>query len=281
MKNRIQVLIFLLTTNICFGQSNATGKRGDFFAYWGWNRAWFSHSDIHFTGKNYDFTLHKVIAADRPTKFAWNVYFNPELATIPQYNFRFGYYLSDKYSLSVGSDHMKYVMRQNQFVKIDGNIAASGTPYDGKYSDTDIKLLEDFLQYEHTDGLNYLNLELRRFDEFWRYKHFKLAVTEGIGAGMLVPKTNVVLLNNARNDQFHVAGWGTAAVVGLNFTFYKYFFLQTELKGGYFGMPSVRTTQFASDNASQRFFFLQYNYLFGFNFSFGKRHVQPVLPLNK
>ena len=213
--------------------------------------------------------------------FDWKVYFNPSLATIPQYNFRFGYYFSDKYSLSIGSDHMKYVMRQNQFVKIDGNISNSGTAYDGKYTNSDIKLLEDFLQYEHTDGLNYLNLELRRLDPLWQRKHFTLAATEGLGAGALVPKTNVMLLSKERNDQFHVAGWGAGAVLGLNFTFYRYFFLQTEFKGGYFNMPDVRTTQSTADKASQHFFFLQYNYLFGFNFSFGKNSRKLPTPDSK
>ena len=28
--------------------------------YWGWNRGWFSNSDIHFTEDEYDFTLYDV-----------------------------------------------------------------------------------------------------------------------------------------------------------------------------------------------------------------------------
>lgn len=34
--------------------------------------------------------------------------------TIPQYNLRFGYYLNEKYQITLGVDHMKYVMKAFQ-----------------------------------------------------------------------------------------------------------------------------------------------------------------------
>jgi hypothetical protein len=50
---------------------------------------------------------------DRPTKFGWT-YFNPSQLTIPQYNFRLGYFITDAFSISIGSDHMKFVIKENQ-----------------------------------------------------------------------------------------------------------------------------------------------------------------------
>lgn len=60
---------------------------------------------------------------------------------------------------------MKYVMQQNQTVKVDGHIANSGTPFDGVYIDDDVVLTDDFVTFEHTDGLNYIFLEINRSDE--------------------------------------------------------------------------------------------------------------------
>jgi hypothetical protein len=57
--------------------------------------------------------------------------------TIPQTNFRMGYFISDHYSLAIGVDHMKYVLTQNQTARISGTIAA-GTPYDGVYTNDPI-----------------------------------------------------------------------------------------------------------------------------------------------
>jgi len=60
-----------------------------------------------------------------------------------------------------------------------------------------------------------------------------------------------------------VAGYGVSAKVGLNLTFFKYFFIQTELKGGYIDMPDIITTHTGPDRASQHFFFLQRIIAFG------------------
>jgi hypothetical protein len=46
------------------------------FVFWGWNRAMFSKSDIHFKGNGYDFVLHNVVAHDRPSDLSWD-YINP------------------------------------------------------------------------------------------------------------------------------------------------------------------------------------------------------------
>ena len=41
------------------------------YFYWGYNRDYFSHSDIHFHGPGYDFTVYDVTARDRPEKFSF------------------------------------------------------------------------------------------------------------------------------------------------------------------------------------------------------------------
>ena len=38
-------------------------NKGKIFVYWGWNRGYYSNSDIHFTGDGYDFILEDVVKA--------------------------------------------------------------------------------------------------------------------------------------------------------------------------------------------------------------------------
>ena len=249
------------------------GYKGQFYAFWGWNRAWYTDSDIRFKGNGYDFTLDNVDAKDRQTPFALDPYFHPGRITIPQTNFRLGYFFKENWNISFGVDHMKYVMVQNQTARITGNINNTGSLYDGIYSNDLIVLKDDFLTFEHTDGLNYVNFELRRFDNLLSLAKYNLGkidinITEGFGVGGMYPRSNTRLLNRARYDQFHIAGFGMAANVGLNICFWKYFFLQSELKGGYINMPDIRTTNSTEDKASQHFFFAQTNFLFGANFKF-------------
>lgn len=166
---------------------------------------------------------------------------------------------------------MKYAMVQDQTVNISGSIQQSNTDYDGVYHNDPIVLKEDFLKFEHTDGLNYINAELRRFDNLINLRRFNLPnidinLTEGFGLGVLLPKTNTTLLGNCRYDEFHLAGYGVSSFVGLNITFFEYFFIQSELKGGYINMPDIRTTRSSLDKAEEHFYFGQANFLVGANF---------------
>ena len=106
-------------------------------------------------------------------------------------------------------------------------------------------------------------LELNRFDDISSIfkinntDKFQLNITEGLGAGVLYPKSNTTLLGKDTYDEFHLSGYGFSATVGLNLTFFKYFFIQTDLRGGFINMPDIRTTSNANESASQHFWFLQ------------------------
>lgn len=271
MKARHIIIILIVFNGIyCYSQlvKDNYYRKGNFSIYWGWNRAAYTTSDIQFKGDNYDFTLTNVVGKDRQSSFDPNLYFNPTTITIPQYNFRIGYFFHDHYQVSFGADHMKYVVEAFQDVRIDGYISKTGTDYDGTYVNDVVNLKKDFLQFEHTDGLNYENIEIRRFDVVLGRKNISLAFNEGLGVGFLLPRTNTTLLNNPRYDEFHLSGYGFSTVLAANLTVFKYFFVQMEWKGGYINMPDIRTTMNKSDRANQYFWFSQYNVVFGVNFRF-------------
>jgi len=269
----LTVLILLLVSVKMVAQEPIVEEitnKGKFYVYWGWNRGTYSDSDIRFKGENYDFTLSDVTANDRPTKFGLNPYFRLDRITIPQTNYRIGYFFKENYTVSIGVDHMKYVMNADQNVLINGTIN-TGSTYDKVYNNEVIKLVEEFLTFEHTDGLNYINAEVKRFDDFsyllgLNSKNLQINVTEGIGAGFLFPKSNTTLLNKERYDDFHIAGWGISASVGLNITFLKHFFIQSDVKAGYINMSDIRTTKNTADTASQSFSFIENTLVFGGKF---------------
>jgi hypothetical protein len=263
------VLTFCVFSQYTFSQEivdnpeKYTAKnKGKFYIFWGGNRESFSKSDIRFKGEDYDFTLYDVAAHDKPKGFHID-YFNPTRMTIPQTNFRIGYFITDKYNISIGFDHMKYVMHNDRRLAYSGYYPNAGS-YNENPADGQLTLDEDFLLFEHTDGLNYVNTEISRVDDITKYlsktidtDKFQINLTEGIGGGFLYPKTNTTLLGKERYDEFHVSGFGVSAKVGLNFTFFKFFFIQTELKGGYIEMNDIRTTKDKADSAEQNFWFLQ------------------------
>ena len=242
-------------------------NKGKFFVSWGGNRETYSTSSIRYTGTNYDFTVQNATGHDKPK--GWHIdYINPSKITIPQTNFKMGYFFADQYSISIGVDHMKYVMTQNQTALITGtvNLPASelGSAYNGIYVNEPIDFTDGtFLQFEHTDGLNYIHTEIARFADISNWfgirntDKIQINFTEGLGAGLLYPKTNTTLLGKARHDNFHFSGYGVSAKAGLNVTFLKHFYVQGEFKYGYINMNDIRTTQNAADKASQHFTFFE------------------------
>ena len=266
-------LIFVIISFIGHAQTNKEtfSNKGSFFLYWGWNRSFYSNSDISFKGSDYDFTIANATASDRPTPFSVDTYLNPANMTIPQTNYRIGYFFRENYTISIGVDHMKYVLDQNQTVAVNGEIDDVYTPHNGVFRDELKEITGDFLQLEHTDGLNYVNVELSRFDDIssvfsLHSENFKINVTEGFGVGFLLPKTNSTLLGKERYDAYNLAGFGLSARVGLDLTFFKYFFVMSELKSGYIHMGNIRTTQSKIDSARQSFWYLEPTIVFGGRF---------------
>jgi len=283
-------LILFISINT-FAQNDTIKKerytahnKGKFFISWGGNRESYTKSDVNFRGKDYNFTVDNMDAHDKPK--GWHIdYVNPARMTIPQTNFRMGYFINDHYSVAIGWDHMKYVMTQAQTANVSGyiNLPAdqSGSYYNGVYDNTPVDMSQNgaqeggfekgttqegtpaFLMYEHTDGLNYVNTEFSRHDDISKWfglpntDKVQINLTEGLGAGVLYPKTNATVLGKERHDDFHISGYGLSAKAGINFTFFKYFYLQGELKGGYINMQDIRTTKSNDDKASQDFFFFQ------------------------
>ncbi|MDO7174092.1 hypothetical protein [Mariniflexile sp. AS56] len=276
LKPLVGILLLLLSLNL-IAQDSETVKytasnKGKFFVSWGGNRESFSKSDIRFKGDNYDFTIKDASAKDKPK--GWHIdYITPSRMTIPQTNFKAGYFISDHYTVSLGIDHMKYVMQENLTKVVDGYInlplSESGSTYNGTYNNQDFFISDDFLKFEHTNGLNYVFAEIARVDDISSLFNlsntdvFQINITEGIGGGILYPKTNTTLLEKERYDEFHLAGYGVSINAGLNMTFFKHFFIQLDLKGGYINMPDIRTTSNTAESASQHFTYIQRIIAFG------------------
>ncbi|WMI65938.1 hypothetical protein RBH94_01985 [Aestuariibaculum sp. YM273] len=274
-KNKLKPILlgfaFLLSSFTIIAQENistkyTTNNKGKFFISWGGNRERYSKSDITFKGEDYHFTIKDATAHDKPK--GWHIdYINPTRITIPQTNVKVGYFISDKYTISLGIDHMKYVMDRNESRRLNGHIdlpkSEAGSIYNGTYNNDAFLVSEEFLKFEHTNGLNYVYAEIARFDDISSIfginntDKFQINFTEGLAAGALVPKTNTTLLQKERYDEFHLSGYGISATAGLNLLFFKHFFIQTDLRGGYINMPDIRTTSNTAESASQHFMFIQ------------------------
>lgn len=267
---RTLTLLLLLAPGLAWGQS---GDKGSFFLHWGYNRAWYSWSDIHFNGPDYDFTLRHVVAQDRPVPFG-SEYFKLKNIWIPQYNYRVGWFFHDDWSISLGLDHMKYVMQQDQTVRMDGYVNGSRSlQYTSSEGSRDVRLTKDFLQYEHTDGLNLLSVDVDHYDALWASTdgRFRLRAYEGLNAGPVIPRSDVRLFGVGINNRFNIAGVGVGAQVGLHLTLWRHLYLRNTLRAGWVDLPHVLTTGTSEDHASQHFWFVQHAIVLGAQFHLGSK----------
>ena len=296
MKNLILLVVGLLATT-AFAQNSAATKadsalnlpksifknvsprnysnKGKFYFHWGYNFSSYAKSDLRLYGKGYDFTLKDVVAHDRPTPLS-ATYIDLARLSIPQFNAHFGYYLNDNYSISIGWDHMKYVLDVPQTVKISGTIdatisepAISTESKAGVYTNQDITLTPDFLTFEHTDGYNYASVEVERYDDAWRAKKGKmyLAMETGLGAGLIIPRSDVRLFGVGQNNYWNLAGWGVSAKAGAKLFFNTHLFFQGSLKTGWTNLSNIRTTgRNGIDKAQQKISYLENYWVLGYIF---------------
>lgn len=244
-------------------------KKGEMYFYWGYNRAVFSKSDIRFVGLGSDFTLENVKAKDRPTPFNFQDYVLAP--SIPQFVTHAGYFFKDNWCITLGTDHMKYVMVQDQVVGINGDIAKTSETgeYANHYAGDQIKLSQNFLKYEHTNGLNYVSTGLEYYHVLWDAKKgpFKFVAVPGVSLALLYPRSDVSLFGVQGDNVFHVAGWGTALHGGLRFNLLKNLFLLWNNKAGFIALPDVLCS-FNKYDAKQHFFFYQSALSLGVNWRF-------------
>lgn len=261
----IYIAILLLTADFSAAQSfHKISRKGDLWMGWGWNRAAYTKSDIHFSGAGYDFTLHDVVANDKQTPFDAETYFGFSTITIPQTNLRAGYFIKNNLAVTFGYDHMKYVMSNNQTVRFTGHI---DDPQYASYvqSDGNIYLAPSFLTLEHTDGLNYINAEVELHNGVYKKNWFECNAFIGGGFGGLLPKSNVKLMGYPRSDEFHLAGYGAHMKAGFEVLLSRFFFIRMEGKAGYINMPEIVTRpESAEDRAKQQFGYAELDGMFGF-----------------
>jgi len=218
--------------------------------YWGWNRSNYSNSDIHFWGQGHDFTIKNAQASDRQTDIShlFDIYLNPSEITIPQTNLRVAYQYNADTAIALNLDHLKYVMTIGQVAEVVGT--ANGNVLSGTR-----EINDNFVAFEHTDGLNVISLEIEKqrpidlFGPAFPARVFALA-----GIGIVIPKSNVTMavIGQTRNDEFHVAGYSAGLGAGLEIDFYKDFFFRTAYKFGYVNLPDVLTSA-RGDKASHQF----------------------------
>lgn len=278
-RSRLLLALWLLLPVSYFAQQDSTSRgsalarkqKGHFYFAWGYNKNWYSTTDVHVhdASGDYDFTLYDMKAHD-------HTHFNELLKvqpSIPQYGYRIGYWMPNQtWGVELKFDHAKYIVYDDQYVHLKGKIL-------GETYDCDTTVSYSFMHLEHTDGANYLMLNGMYRRSLIQRKHYSLFGVGKFGGGIVIPRSDVVLFNQEWNHCFHVAGQIVGGECGLRNEFWDVFFVEASVKGVFANYNKV----LAIDDAliSHRFWDGMVLLDCGFQFPLGKprpgvKMVDPV-----
>lgn len=251
---------------LCFSQKpvHITGM----YFQWGYNTEWYTKSNIHFKMANGDqFTLHHAKAHDKPDLDA--ILEKPFEISIPQYNYRLGFYLdkAHKKSFEINFDHIKYVVTDGQKVHVSGTIEKAIADGDS------ILNAQNFLHLEHTDGGNLLHLNYTEQKTLLQTRTSQRPLINSIwklGAGINIPRTDFTYKGDRLNNNFHVAGYNLSAEAGLRFYPLKKLFIEGTAKTGYVRYVNALacTTTTKGNRVSHGFGYFELIGLVGYDFIF-------------
>ena len=233
---------------------------GAMYVYWGYNRSAYTLSNIAFKGPGYNFTLFGVQAKDRPS-LKLSEYFNPQTVTVPQFNFRIGYNFKNYWNLSLGYDHMKYVMVHGPSYGFSGFTEAglnANEPLNGTYSSLQVTSEESTFHYENTNGLNYIRLELTRVRNIVRNRkdNFMLTLLGGISGGTVLSFNDFTFNGQKYQATPSISGLGLSMHGALRFEFFKHLFFQLNTGGGFLYQTHVKLMPNTFEAfARQKFFY--------------------------
>ncbi|WP_153799532.1 hypothetical protein [Foetidibacter luteolus] len=230
---------FFFSRFAAFAQHNPWFK--GMYLQWGYNTEWYTNSTIHFKGAvngvPHDFKAYNAKAKDRTDLDGlWK---NPLAVTVPQYNYRIGFYLNRQKTKAIefNFDHTKYIVQDGQQLHVKGTVG-------GKYFDADTLVTPGTLfHFEHTNGANFYHIN---YVQFWpQNRHNK---TSGYfvpmikaGLGFMIPKTDVTLFGKRLDNRFHVAGYMASVEGGAKYYLFKKIFLEATAKTGWANYTNALT----------------------------------------
>ncbi len=244
-------------------------KNGSLYFSWGYNTEWYTRSTVHVKQGSLgnDYKLVNVRAHDRP---GWDDGLFGKPMTIPQYNYRIGYFFNEKQDLAfeINFDHTKYIIADEQDVQIKGQ-------FNGQKVNTTRRFSEKEGSYYYlNNGANFLlfNLVKRfRLVQPGPRNNLKLDLLAKAGVGPVIPHVENSFFGLANKPGFQIGGWNTGIETAFKLTAYKYVYLEFAQKFDYARYSNLKVYE---GKARQAFGSYQLILNLGFTLPTGKNNKE-------
>jgi hypothetical protein len=222
-------LVFILPVTAS-AQTEKKKKKKEIYFSWGYNTEWYTNSTVKISqpelGNNYRFK--NVKGHDHR---GWDEGLFSKAISIPQYNYRLGYFFNNKKDIGVeiNFDHTKFIFADNQLVHVKGRV--DGKSYDGHVvfkESTDVNA-DSSSYYFLNNGANFLLFNIMKRWHWYTNKkeNIKIDAIAKAGIGPVIPHVQNKFFNQPENNpHFQLGGWNTGVEGALRSTFYKHVYLE-------------------------------------------------------
>lgn len=197
---------------------------------WGYNEEWYTNSTLHVkqSGQGNDYQLVHLQAHDHK---GWDEGVFSRALTIPQYNYRLGFYFNEKQDLALelNFDHTKYIIQDGQKISIKGTLAH--TPVSGPV----VFSAADGFHYYLNNGANFFLFNIVKRIGLYTAptNNLRIDLTGKAGIGPLIPHVDNSLFGQQNKPQFQIGGWNTGLETAVRFTIMRYAYLELSQKVDY------------------------------------------------
>ncbi|HEX6430120.1 MAG TPA: hypothetical protein VF008_20640 [Niastella sp.] len=230
-RNAIIAIAFLviLVPNFVAAQSKRSNRKGEFYFSWGYNKEWYTRSNLRIVqpelGNNY--TFKNVRAHDNP---GWDKGIFDRAMTIPQYNYRIGYFFNKAKGLAIeiNFDHTKYIIDHQQ-LRYKGRM-------NNKPVDETVNWNEDEgFYYFLNNGANFLLFNIVKRWELYQLPNekIKIDILGKAGVGPVIPHVENQIFGEKNDPGFQIGGWNTGVEGAIKATFFNTVYLELANKLDY------------------------------------------------
>lgn len=224
--------MFLSATGYSIAQTTKKkkNKTGSIYFSWGYNSESYTPSTIHIQqdalGNSYD-----LVHVNGHDHEGWNNGVMDKALTIPQYNYRLGYYFNDKQDLAIelNFDHTKYII-------VDGTSQHMKGTFNHRPVDSTIVFSQENGDYYYlNNGANFFLFNIVKRIGLYHTKDHNLLVdlTGKAGIGPVIPHVQNSFFGNANDPHFQFGGWNTGIELALRVTVLRYGFIEVSQKLDY------------------------------------------------
>ncbi len=227
----LTVMLLMQIGAIAQGETKARKhKNGSFYFSWGYNQEWYTNSTVHIDqsalGNSYD--LEHMKAHDH---LGWNNGLLNKALTIPQYNYRIGWYFNERQDMGLefNFDHTKYILTDGQYMQVVGKMNNMPVNKNMLFSQ------DSGFYYFLNNGANFFLFNFVKRTNLYstkdNYLHIDLISKAGIGP--VIPHVQNSLFGQINKQGFQFGGWNMGQENVIRATVMKYGFIEFSEKVDY------------------------------------------------